>query len=174
MSNSTILGKDAEYTTKEGEVASGETVYPGMILEETGAVSSGAGAATPTVRPVNSIEKIGESFRVALVPDTPPHANDSDVPIEHEYDAGEHVEYAVVRAGSRVQNALLADGGVLTSSSDANVSYDDALGTNDDGTLQITTAGGSVIARAREAQDNSTGGGGAAGVDAQRLDVEVI
>jgi hypothetical protein len=174
MSETKILGKDAEFVTKEGEVASGSTIYPGMVLEETGTVSGGAGAATPTVQPVSSIEKIGESFRVALVPDTPPHANDSDVPIEHEYDAGEHVEYAVVQPGSRVQNALLADGGVLASSSDANVSYDNALGTNDDGTLQITTAAGSVLARAREAQDNSTGGGGAAGVDAQRIDVEVV
>jgi len=171
MSQSLIVGKNAEYVTKEGEVASGETIYPGMIVEETGTTSS-AGADTPTVRPVNTIEKIGENFRVATTPDTPPHANDTDVPIEHEYDAGEHVEYATVYAG-RVQNAILADGGVLASSSDADVSYDDALGTNDDGTLQITTAAGSVLGRARESVDNSSGGGGAGGVDGARIDVEV-
>lgn len=173
MSDSLILGKNAEYVTKEGEVASGETVYPGMVVEETGTYSGGAGAGTPLVRPVNSVEKIGENFRVALTPDTPPHANDADLPIEHEYDAGEHVEYATVYAG-RVQNAILADGGVLGSASDANVSYDDLLATNDDGTLQITTAGGSGLARAREAVDNSTGGGGQGGVDGARIDVEVV
>lgn len=171
MSDSLILGKNAEYVYKEGEVATGATVYPGMIVEETGTTSS-AGADTPTVQPVSSVEKIGENFRVALTPDAPPHANDTDVPIEHEYDAGEHIQYATVYAG-RVQNAILADGGVLASSSDANVSYDDALGTNDDGTLQITTAGGSVLGRARESVDNSTGGGGAGGVDGARIDVEV-
>jgi len=167
-----ILGKNAEYTVREGEVASGATVYPGMIVEETGTTPS-AGADTPTVQPVSSVEKIGESFRVALTPDTPPHANDADIPREHEYDAGEHIEYAVVYAG-QVQNALIADGGVLASSGDADVSYDDALGTNDDGTLQITTAAGSVLCRARGAVDNSTGGGGEGGADAARLTVEVI
>jgi hypothetical protein len=173
MSSETrILGKNAEYTCLEGEVASGETVYPGMVIEETGTTAS-AGADTPTVRPVNSIEKIGESMRVALTPDTPPHANDADIPREHEYDAGEHVEYAVVYAG-QVQNALLADGGVLETATDADVSYDDALGTNDDGTLQITTAAGSILCRAREAVDNETGGGGEGGVDAARITVEVV
>ncbi|UBF23366.1 capsid stabilizing protein [Haloarcula tailed virus 3] len=172
MSNTKILGKNAEYTYKEGEVASGATVYPGMVVEETGTITDGAGEPTPLVQPVSSVEKIGENFRVALTPRSPPHANDADVPIEHEYDAGEHVQYATVYAG-RVQNAILADGGVLASSSDANVSYDDALGTNDDGTLQITTAGGSVLCRAREGVDNSTGGGGAGGVDGARIDVEV-
>lgn len=172
MSDTLILGKNAKYVTKEGEVASGATVYPGMVVEETGVYSGGAGAETPLVQPVSSVEKLGENFRVALTPDTPPHANDADTVIEHEYDAGEHVEYATVYAG-RVQNALIADGGVLSSSSDADVAYDDALGTNDDGTLQITSAGGSVLARARESVDNSTGGGGSAGVDAARIDVEV-
>lgn len=174
MSETTILGKDADYATKEGQVATGATVYPGMIVEETGTVTGGAGAATPTVQPASSVEKIGESFRVALVPDTPPHANDADVPIEHEYDAGEHVEYAVVRAGSRVQNALLADGTALTTAADATIAFDDALGTNDDGTLQLTTAAGSVLARAREPVDNSGGTGGQGGVSAKRIDVEVV
>lgn len=171
-SRSTVLGKNAHYTTKEGEVASGETVYPGMVVEETGTTST-AGADTPTVRPVNSIEKIGENFRVALVPDTPPHANDTDDPVQHEYDAGEHVEYATVYAG-RVQGALLANGNDLASASDANVSYDNALGTNDDGALQITTAAGSVLARAREAVDNSGGSGSDGPGDMARIDVEVV
>jgi hypothetical protein len=172
MSRTLILGKNAEYTYKEGEVASGNTIYPGMVIEETGTTPS-AGEDTPTVQPVSSIEKIGENFRVALTPDAPPHANDSDDPVQHEYDAGEHIQYATVYAG-RVQGALLADGGVLSSSSDADVSYDDLLGTNDDGTLQITTAGGSGLARARESVDNSSGGGGEGGVDAARIEVEVV
>lgn len=173
MSDTKILGKNAEHNVLEGEVASGATVYPGMIVEETGTVSGGAGAATPTVQPVSSVEKIGPAVLVALEPDTPPHANDADTVIEHEYDAGEYVEYARVYAG-RVQNALLADGTALAASGDATISYDDALGTNDDGTLQLTTAGGSVVARAREAVDNSTGGGTAGGVSAERIDVEVV
>lgn len=173
MSDTLILGKNAEYVTLEGEVASGNTIYPGMILEETGTTST-AGADTPLVRPVQSVEKEDDSFRVALPPDTPPHANDADLPIEHEYDAGEHVEYAVVLPGGRVQNAILADGGVLAAAADADVSYDDRLGTNDDGTLQITSSSGTGICRAREAVDNSGGGGGQGGVDGARIDVEVV
>jgi hypothetical protein len=172
-SRSLILGKNAEYSTKEGEVATGATVYPGMIVEETGTVSGGAGADTPTVRPVNSVEKIGENFRVALVPDTPPHANDADDPVQHEYGAGEHIEYATVYVG-RVQGALLANGADLTTASDANISYDDALGTNDDGALQLTTAAGSVLARAREAVDNSAGSGSDGPGDMARIEVEVV
>lgn len=172
MSRTLILGKNAEYTYKEGEVASGNTVYPGMIVEETGTTSS-AGSDTPTVRPVNSIEKIGENFRVALTPDSPPHANDSDDPVQHEYDAGEHIQYATVYAG-RVQGALLANGNDLATASDANVSYDDALGTNDDGALQITTAAGTVLARAREAVDNSGGSASDGPGDMARIEVEVV
>lgn len=172
MSRTLILGKNAEYTYKEGEVASGETVYPGMVVEETGTTSS-AGSDTPTVRPVNSVEKIGENFRVALTPDAPPHANDSDDPVQHEYDAGEHIQYATVYAG-RVQGALLANGNDLSTASEANVSYDDLLGTNDDGALQITSAGGSGLARAREAVDNSSGSGSDGPGDMARIEVEVV
>jgi len=171
-SRSRILGKNAQYICLEGEVASGETIYPGMVVEETGTTST-AGADTPTVRPVNTIEKSHEVFRVATVPDTPPHANDSDDPVQHEYDAGEHVEYAIVYAG-RVQGALVADGGVLGTSSEADISYDDALATNDDGTLKNATGTDDGIARAREAVNNSSGGGGEGGVDAARIDVEVL
>lgn len=172
MSRTLILGKNAEYTYKEGQVASGSTIYPGMIVEETGTTPS-AGSDTPLVQPVSSIEKIGENFRVALTPDAPPHANDPDDPVQHEYDAGEHIQYATVYAG-RVQGALLANGADLATASDANIAYDDALGTNDDGSLQLTTAAGSVLARAREAVDNSSGSGTDGPGDMARIEVEVV
>jgi|GEM_PF-3363931 len=160
------------YEYEEAEVASGATVYPGMILEKTGENSDYE--ETPLVQPVSSVEKIGENFIVALTPESPPRGSDTDIPREHEYDAGESIQIAVCQPGCKVQNALLADGGVLASSGDANVSYDAALGSNDDGTLQVTTAAGSTLARAREAVDNSTGGGGEGGVDAARINVEVV
>lgn len=172
-SNAQILGKDTDEKKKEGEVASGNTIYPGMVVEETGTTST-AGADTPTVRPINNVEKLNEDFQVALVPRTPPHANDTDIPIEHEYDAGEHIEYAVVDEGARVQNALIADGGVLSSSGDANISYDDALASNDDGALKKSSTAGSIMARAREAVDNSGGSGDQGGISAKRIDLEVV
>lgn len=169
-----ILGSaDSElYSYQEGVVAAGETIYPGMIVEKAGENSDYE--ETPEFQPVSSVEKIGENFMVALEPDTPPHSNATGDPIQHAYSAGESVQVAVCQPGCAVQNALLADGGVLTTASDATVAYDDALGSNDDGTLQKTTAGGSVLCRAREAVDNSTGGGGAGGVDAARINVEVV
>lgn len=174
MSDTLILGKNAEYVTLEGEVASGTTVYPGMILEENGTVAS-AGDDTPTVQPVQTADEVGRVFRVALTPDTPPHANDSDKPIEHEYDAGEHVEYAVVYAG-RIQNALLAAATNNNSTGDSKVdSYDDPLTTNDDGALAQHSKAGAIVARARESSvDNSGNAGDQAGIQALRIDVEVM
>lgn len=176
MSRSRILGKNTRgrAVVLEGEVASGETIYPGMVVEETGTTST-AGADTPTVRPVNTIEKSHENLRVALVPDTPPHTNDTDDPVQHEYDAGEHVEYAVVPSGGRVQNLLLADGADLGTSSEANISYDDALATNDDGGVKNATGTDDGLARAREAVDNSSSGG-SDGPDGNfdRIDAEAI
>jgi len=166
-----IIGS-GDYEYKEGVVASGATVYPGMIVEVTGENSDYE--ETPQVQPVSSVEKIGESFRVALTPDTPPKGDDTDIPRQHEYTEGEHIQYAVVQPGAIVQNALLADGNDLSTASDANISYDDALGTNDDGSLQITTAGGSVLCRAREANDNSGGAGSEGTGSMARINVEVV
>lgn len=174
MSSETrILGKNAEYTVEEGEVASGATVYPGMVLEKTGTTTT-AGADTPTVQPVGTIEKTHESFRVALPPDTPPHANDADIPRQHEYDAGEHIEFAVVQPGGQVQNALLANGVDLTTASEATIAYDDALATNDDGALKNATGSDDALCRAREAVDNSGGSGSEGPGDMSRITVEVI
>jgi hypothetical protein len=175
MSSETrILGKNSdEVVYREGEVASGATVYPGMVIEETGTTST-AGEDTPTVQPVGTIEKTHENLRVALTPSSPPHANDADIPRQHEYDAGEHIQYAIVPSGVRVQNALLANGNDLTTASEANVSYDDALATNDDGSLKNATSSDDALCRAREAVDNSGGSGTEGPGDMARIDVEAI
>lgn len=173
MSDTRILGKNAKYVTLEGKVASGKTIYPGMIIEETGTYTGGAGAPTPLVQPVSTQDKVGENFRVALPPDTPPHNDDADLPRQHEYTEDEHIEYAVVYAG-RVQNALLANGSDTDATSDANIDYDERLGTFSDGSLQLTSTAGATLARAREDVDNS-GGSGTEGVgDMARIDVEVV
>jgi len=172
MSNALVLGKNAEHVTLEGEVASGETLYPGMVVEERGTTPS-AGADTPTVGVVDTADKLGESVRVVLPPDTPPHANDADEPIEHEYDAGEHVEYAVVYAG-RVQNIILAAGNNLSGGGSADVSYDDPIVSNDDGGVKSQGTAGAIFARAREAVDNSGAGSNQGGISGARLDVEVV
>jgi hypothetical protein len=171
-SETRVLGKNAQYNTLEGEVASGETIYPGMLVEETGTTSS-AGADTPTVKPVATVEKTNAVVLIALPPDTPPHANDSDLPRQHEYDAGEHIEYARVYAG-RVQGALLANGNDLATASEANISYDNPLAPNDDGSLKESTTGDATLARAREAVDNSGGSGSEGPGDMARIDMEVL
>lgn len=172
-SDTRILGKNADYTTEEGEVASGATIYPGMVVELTGTTTT-AGADTPLVQPVGTIEKTHENLRVALTPDTPPHANDADIPRQHEYDAGEHVEFAVVKSGSRVQNALLANGADLATASEATAAFDDALATNDDGSLKTATGADDALCRARQAVDNSTGTGSDGPGDMARIVVEAI
>lgn len=163
-------GDDVPY--KEGEVASGATIYPGMILEVSGTNSDGE----PLVQPVSTVDKLGAPVRIALTPESPPKTSsaDSDIPRQHEYSAGEHIQYQVARPGDVIQNALLADGGVLGTASNADVSIGDSLGTNDDGTVKITSTGGAVFGEALEAVDNSAGGGGEGGVDAARLEFEVV
>ena len=168
-SRTEIIG-NGEYEYKEGQVASGKTVYPGMVLEETGKTSGGESI----VQPVSSVEKIGESFRVALTPESPPKGDDTDLPRNHEYEAGENVQFAVCQPGTVVQNALVADGTGITTAADATVTYDNALGANSDGSLQKTTAAGSVLCRAREAVDNSTGNGTEATGSLKRITIEVV
>lgn len=165
------VGSDM-YEYEEAVVASGNTIYPGMVLEKTGENSDYE--ETPQVRPINSVEKIGENFIVALEPDAPPRGDDTDIPREHEYDAGESIQIAVCKPGCEVQNALVADGANLATASDATVAYDDALGSNDDGGLQVTTAAGSVLCRAREAVDNSASAGTEGGIGGIRINVEVV
>jgi len=167
-----ILGKNAEHHRREGEVASGETIYPGMLLEETGTTST-AGADTPTVQRVDTVEQTETVVLVALTPRTPPHANDSDEPRQHEYDAGEHIPYARVYAG-QIQNLLLANGNDLTTAAEANVSYDTVLATNDDGAVKESTTTDATLFRAREGVDNSSGGGSEGPGDMKRIRAEVL
>jgi hypothetical protein len=172
MSESCILGKNAQYVTQEGEVASGETIYPGMLVEKTGTTST-AGADTPTVQAVDTVEQTETVLLVALTPDTPPHANDSDIPIQHEYDAGEHIEFAQVFAGE-IQNLLLANGNDLTTASEANISYDNPLAPNDDGAVKESTTTDATLFRAREGVDNSGGSGSQGPGDMKRIRAEVL
>jgi len=172
-SETKILGANAEYHIREGEVASGETIYPGMLVEETGTISGGAGEPTPTVQRVDTVEQTETVVLVALTPDTPPHANDADIPRQHEYDAGEHIEYARVWAGD-IQNLLLANGGDLGSSSDADISYDDALAPNDDGAVLQSGTVDATLFRSREAVDNSAGSGSEGPGDMARIRAEVL
>jgi len=161
-SNAKVIGKaygdDTAY--KEGEVASGATVYPGMLLEITGSNSDG----DPTLQPVSTVDA-EVPFRVALPPESPPKGADSDVPIEHEYSAGENCQYYVARSGDQIQNALLANG-------EDTGSLPQALGTSDDGSLATTTTNGATLAWTLEDLDNS-GGSDQGGISAARINVEV-
>jgi len=150
----------------EGEVASGETITPGMVVEQTGLNSNDE----PLVAPVDTVDKLGAEVLVALVPSAPPKTTDSDEPINHEYDAGENIQLRVFRSGDTVQNLVLAAGGDLASASDANVSPGDVLGTNDDGSVKATSTAGAAIATVDDDVDNS----GASGGDTARVNARVI
>lgn len=159
-SNTKVIGH-GEYEYKEGEVASGNTVYPGMLLEYTGTNSDG----DPTVKPVDSADYDGP-VRVALTPESPPKGADADVPIEHEYSAGQNVQYAICYPGTVIQNALLAnttDTGAMPSQ----------LGSSTDGSFTTTSTTGATLAVALEDVDNS-GGSDQGGISAARIRVEVV
>lgn len=161
-------GDDKPY--KEGEVDSGNTIYPGMLLEVTGTNSDDE----PLLAPKSTNDDGDATVRMALTPGSPPRHNDSDNPREHEYDAGENVEYMVLRPGDEVQNGLLADGTALAASADANVSIGDKLVTYSDGSVRTGGTAGNAIAEAVEAVDNSGGGGSEGGISAKRIAFEVI
>lgn len=170
-----ILGETdgSLYEIEEAEVASGSTIYPGMVLEKNGTNSDYE--ETPTVQPVQTADEIGRNFIVALTPDVPPRGSDSDIPREHEYDAGESVQIAVCQPGCEVQNALLAAATNNSSTGDSQVSnFDDPMTTNDDGTLAQHSKAGAIMARARETVDNSSNGGSEGGVQGKRINVEVV
>jgi hypothetical protein len=163
-------GDDVPY--KEGEVASGATIYPGMLLEVTGENSDGE----PLLQPKSTDDDGDAAVRVALTPESPPKtaSADSDVPREHEYDAGESVQYQVFRPGDEIQNGLLADGTALTTASNATVAIGDKLVTYSDGSVRTGGTAGNAIAEATEAVDNSGGGGTEGGISAKRVAFEVI
>ncbi len=150
----------------EGEVASGATVTPGMILEQTGQNGDG----DPLVAPVSSVDETDPEVLVALVPDAPPKGDDSDIPINHEYSAGENIQMRVFRPGDTIQNAVLAAGSDLASSSDATVTYGDKVGTNDDGSVKATTTAAAALATVDDDVDNS----GAASGEFERVYLRVI
>jgi hypothetical protein len=150
---------------KEGEA--GSDLTPGELLVQTGTNASGE----PIYDAVSTVDQLGPAPQFAQVPSTPPVRDTSDTdPIDQTIASGTIVEVRVFTTGETVQNALLASGSDLASASDANVSPGDRLGTNDDGSLKITTTGGAAVAVAREANDNS----GASAGDRARLNVEVL
>ncbi|SNZ18159.1 hypothetical protein SAMN06269185_3270 [Natronoarchaeum philippinense] len=150
---------------KEGEA--GSDLTPGELLVQTGTNADGE----PIYDAVSTVDKLGPEAQFAMVPSTPPARDVSDAdPIEQTIPSGTLVEVRVFTAGETVQNALLASGSDLATASNANVSPGDRLGSNDDGSLKITTTGGAAVAVAREANDNS----GAAAGERARLNVEVL
>lgn len=163
-------GDDVPY--KEGEVAGGATVYPGMLIEVTGTNSNGE----PLVQPKSTEDDGDAAVRIALTPESPPKTSsaDNDIPREHEYTAGEHIQFQVFRPGDEIQNGLLADGTAITTAANANVSVGDKLVTYSDGSVRTGGTAGNAIAEATEAVDNSGGSGTEGGISAARLAFEVI
>lgn len=162
------------YEYEEAEVASGNTVYPGMIVERTGENSDYE--ETPTVQPVGTADKLGAEFLVVLTPESPPRGSDTDIPREHEYDAGENIQIAVCQPGCKVQNLLLADGNSLTGGGSANVSYDDPLVSHDDGAVKSQSTAGAIFARVTEngGFDNSTGSASEGAGSMARINAVVV
>lgn len=161
-----IAGKTyGEPKYKEGEA--GSDLTPGQLLVQTGENSDGI----PIYDAVSTVDKLGPQAQFAMVPGTPPYADGTDTdPIDHTIPSGTLVEIQVFDSGEVVQNALLAAGSDLATASEANVSFGDRLGSNDDGSLKATTTGGAAVAIAREAVDNS----GAAAGEQARVNVEVL
>lgn len=150
---------------KEGEA--GSDLTPGELLVQTGTNADDE----PIYDAVSTVDQLGPQAQFAMVPSTPPARDTSDTdPIDQTIPSGTLVEVEVFDSGETVQNALLAAGGDLATASNATVSPGDRLGTNDDGSLKVTTTGGAAVAVAREAVDNS----GAAAGERARIYVEVL
>jgi len=162
----TIEGKSyGEPIYKEGEAASDLT--PGELLVRTGTNSAGE----PKYDSVSTVDALDPQAQFAQVPSTPPQRDGTTTdPVDQTISSGNLVEVRVYRSGDTVKGALLAAGGDLASSSNANVSVGDTLGANDDGALKATSTGGAGVATANEAIDNS----GASAGDRVRIDVEVL
>jgi hypothetical protein len=149
---------------KEYEAAG--TITPGEGIE-----ISGIDSGNLQVQPVSSVEPTGASARFAVEQSRPPRAEPGDTsPIDQDYESGENVEARVFDSGEEVENALLAAGGDLGTSSEADVSVGDKLAFNDDGTLKEATTAGAEVAVALEANNNS----GASAGNPVRIRVEVI
>jgi len=149
----------------EGEA--GSDLMPGEIVVQTGTNAQGE----PIYDSVSTVDQLGPQAQFAQVPSTPPQRDGSDTdPVDQTIASGTLVELRIFRPGDTVTGALLAAGGDLATAGDANVSPGDRLGTNDDGSLKLTTTGGAAVAVAREAIDNS----GAAAGNRARILVEVL
>lgn len=152
---------------KYKEAEAGSDLTPGMLLVQTGENSDGE----PIYDAVSTVDKLGPQTQFAQVPGSPPYADGTSTdPIDHTIPSGTMVEIEVFDSGETVQNALLAAGSDLTTASNATVSPGDRLGSNDDGSLKLTTTGGAAVAVARESVDNS----GAAAGEFARINVEVL
>lgn len=149
----------------EGEVASGVTVTPGMGVEVTGTNADG----DFQLQPVSTAGKTGAQARFAREQRVPPRAESGSV-LDQVYQAGEHIEFRVFRAGDVVENALLAAGGDLATASQATVTPGDVLAFYSDGSLKVSATAGAEVAIAREAVDNSSAASG----ERARLSVEVL
>jgi len=162
----TIEGKSyGEPIYKEGEA--GSDLTPGELLVQTGTNAQGEAIYDS----VSTVDKLDPQAQFAQVPSTPPQRDGSGTdPVDQTIDSGTLVEVRVFRSGDTVKGALLAAGGDLASSGDANVSAGDTLGSNDDGSLKATSTGGAGVAVANESIDNS----GAAAGERARIDVEVL
>lgn len=152
---------------EEGQVASGVTVTPGMLLEQTGVSDDGE---KPLVQPVSTADEADPEVMVALAPDAPPKGNDADLPINHEYEAGENIQFRIFRSGDTIQNAVLAAGGDLATASEATVTYGDKVGTYSDGSVKATSTAGAALAVVDDDVDNS----GAAAGEHDRVYLRVI
>lgn len=159
-----IQGKQYEDIAKKEAQADGQ-VEPGRLLDVTG------GDPT-TVAEYDEDEPTGEAFRIAMEPQIPKDA--STDPIDETYSDGDHCHYRVGRSGDTFDNARLAAGGDLASSSDANISAGDKLAiTNENsetGVLKAASTNGAEVAIALEAVDNSSASAG----DVARIHVEVL
>lgn len=160
------FGGTPEYETYDAEVASGETVTPGHLLEVTAVDDDG----TLTVKPHSAD---GEAPQVPLFADIVPYSGDQEDdsvdPVDDDYAAGDYVKVIGANRYNRV-NAVLAAGADLVDSGDATVTDYTGLTSAGDGTLRTTaTTSGTTFCHGREAVDNS----GASAGEVARLIVEV-
>lgn len=124
-------------------------IEPGQGLEIV--VSGGE----EQVQPVSTAGK--PSYMVAREQRNPPRAGSGN-PVDQPYAAGRNVETMTFRRGDETRNRLAA-GADLATAANATVAEGDLLEWHSDGTLK-TGVGGTAVAVAREANDNSAAASG--------------
>lgn len=156
-----VFGKKYYDGAYKEEQKAGTDITPGMGVEYD---SNG------DLIPVDSIEPTGATARFAIEPQVSDTTGRSN-PIDDDYtESNEQVRYFVGRPGDEVEEALLAAGGDLATSSEANITTGDKLAFNDDGSLKEATTAGAEVAVALEDVDNS----GASSGSLARISVEVL